>query len=38
MRQGLNSQAGQAMAKDMSNFASGGITILFAQATAEILG
>jgi uncharacterized protein (TIGR02118 family) len=38
MQDGLNSDAGQAMAKDMSNFASGGVTVLFAHATNEKLG
>ena len=38
MQEGLNSDAGQAMAKDMSNFASGGVTVLFAHATTEKLG
>ena len=38
MQEGLNSDAGQAMAKDMANFASGGVTVLFAHATTEKLG
>ena len=35
MAEGVNSPAGQAVAKDMSNFASGGVTVLFSQAMAE---
>ena len=38
MQEGLNSDEGQAMAKDMSNFASGGVTVLFAHATNEEFG
>ena len=37
MQAGLNSEAGQAMARELSDFASGGYTILFAQTTSEIL-
>ncbi len=37
MQEGLNSETGQAMARDLSKFASGGATILFAHATKEIL-
>ncbi len=38
MQEGLNSETGQAMARDLSLFASGGATILFAHANTEILG
>ena len=38
MQEGLNSAAGQTMIPDLSNFAYGGATVLFAQATAEFLG
>ena len=38
MQEGLNSEAGQAMARDLSQFASGGVTVLFARATVELLG
>ncbi len=31
MQQGLNSEAGQAMARDYPAFASGGVTVLFGQ-------
>ncbi len=31
MQQGLNSEAGQAMARDYPEFASGGVTVLFGQ-------
>ena len=31
MQQGLNSEAGQAMARDYPVFASGGVTVLFGQ-------
>ena len=33
MQEGLNSEAGQAMARDLANFASGGVTVLFSQTT-----
>jgi uncharacterized protein (TIGR02118 family) len=33
MEEGLNSEAGQAMARDYGNFASGGVTVLFSQTT-----
>ena len=35
MQAGLNSEAGQVMARDMANFASGGVTVLFSQATSS---
>ncbi len=35
MQEGLNSQAGQAMAADYSRFASNGVTVLFSHAVAE---
>ena len=38
MQEGLNSETGKAMARDLSQFASGGATILFAHATTEVLG
>ena len=38
MQEGLNSEAGQAMANDLSEFASGGVTVLFAQAAVETFG
>jgi uncharacterized protein (TIGR02118 family) len=37
MQEGLNSEAGQAMARDLANFASGGVTVLFSQATTQPL-
>ena len=37
MQEGLNSEAGQAMASDMGNFASGGVTVLFSQVTTQAL-
>lgn len=37
MQEGLNSEAGLSMAKEMSQFASGGVTVLFSQATVETL-
>jgi uncharacterized protein (TIGR02118 family) len=37
MQEGLNSEAGQAMARDYGNFASGGVTVLFSQATTQAL-
>lgn len=37
MQEGLNSEKGQEMARDLSQFASGGSTILFAYTTTEIL-
>ncbi len=33
MQAGLNSEVGQAMARDFGQFASGGVTLLFSQAT-----
>ena len=33
MQEGLNSEQGQAMARDFGMFASGGVTVLFSQAT-----
>ena len=38
MQIGLNSDLGQTMAKDFSNFASGGITVLLCQSQDAILG
>ena len=38
MQEGLNSEAGQAMARDYGNFASGGATVLFSEATTQGLG
>ena len=38
MQEGLNSAAGQAMAQDLSRFASGGVSVLFARATTENMG
>jgi len=38
MQVGLNSEQGQAMARDFALFASGGVTVLFSQATTESLG
>jgi uncharacterized protein (TIGR02118 family) len=37
MQQGLNSEAGQAMASDLSQFASGGVTVLFSQSESQKL-
>ncbi len=37
MQAGLNSEAGQAMAKDLSKFASGGVMVVFAQSVVEPL-
>jgi uncharacterized protein (TIGR02118 family) len=37
MQEGLNSEAGQAMANDLSQFASGGVSVLFAQVAVESL-
>ncbi len=37
MQAGLNSKAGQAMAKDLSKFASGGVMVVFAQSVVEPL-
>ena len=37
MQAGLNSEAGQTMAKDLSKFASGGVMVLFAQSVVEPL-
>ncbi len=37
LQQGLNSEAGQAMASDLSQFASGGATVLFAQSESQNL-
>lgn len=38
MQIGLNSDRGQAMARDYSRFASGGVTILFCQSTEPVGG
>ncbi len=38
MQEGLNSEAGRALARDLQQFASGGVTILFSQSTEEPLG
>ena len=35
MQQGLNSESGQAMAGDLTNFASGGATVLFSHSTVD---
>ncbi len=35
MQEGLNSQEGQSMAGDLGNFASGGVTILFSNASSS---
>ena len=35
MQEGLNSTAGQSMARDFQAFASGGVTVLFCRPTAE---
>jgi uncharacterized protein (TIGR02118 family) len=35
MQSGLNSEVGQTMARDFSQFASGGVTILFSEAILE---
>ena len=35
MQEGLNSQAGQAMAADLSEFSSGGYSLLFAEGRVE---
>ncbi len=37
MQSGLNSEAGQRMAKDLSKFASGGVLVLFSQSVVEPL-
>ncbi len=37
MQAGLNSEAGQRMAGDLSKFASGGVMVLFSQAVVEPL-
>jgi hypothetical protein len=37
MRNGLNSELGQTMAKDFSNFASGGVTVLLCHSQATSL-
>ncbi len=37
MRTGLNSELGQTMAKDFSNFASGGVTVLLCHSQATSL-
>ena len=37
MQQGLNSDAGQDVARDFSNFASGGVSILLSQSNIEPL-
>jgi len=36
MRDGLNSELSQAMARDFGNFASGGVTVLFCQSDRRI--
>ena len=38
MQEGLNSEAGQAMARDFGQFASGGVTVVFSQATMHSVG
>ncbi len=38
MQEALNSEAGQAMARDLGRFASGGVTVLFSQDTTQQLG
>lgn len=38
MREGLNSEVGQSMARDFSSFASGGVTILLCQSHSEPVG
>jgi uncharacterized protein (TIGR02118 family) len=38
MQAGLNSEAGQAMARDYGNFASGGATVLFSKVTTKAMG
>lgn len=38
MQEGLNSDAGQAMATNLSEFATGGFSVLFAQAEVESVG
>ncbi len=35
MQEGLNSETGQSMASDFGNFTSGGVTVLFCEATIE---
>lgn len=35
MQEGLNSEEGQAVARDMGHFASGGVTVLFCQRTVD---
>ena len=35
MQRGLNSEVGQAMARDLGNFASGGATVLFSRSPPE---
>jgi uncharacterized protein (TIGR02118 family) len=35
MQEGLNSAEGQAMARELGSFASGGYTVLFSRATVE---
>ena len=37
MQKGLNWAAGQDMAQELSNFVSGGVSMVFAQATSENL-
>ncbi len=37
MREGLNSQSGQEMARDFPRFASGGATILFCHSASEVI-
>ncbi|MGD2217690.1 MAG: EthD family reductase [Gemmatimonadales bacterium] len=38
MHEGLNSEVGQAMARDFSGFASGGVTILLCESHSEPVG
>ena len=38
MQTGLNSESGRTMAKDFSNFASGGVTVLLCNSSAAELG
>ena len=37
MREGLNSESGQKMARDFASFASGGATILFCHSSSEVI-
>ncbi|MCH8799494.1 MAG: EthD family reductase [Chloroflexi bacterium] len=38
LQDGLNSEAGQAMASGMDDFVTGGVSVLFAQAVIESMG